>query len=119
MLLVIKKVIDYKTKLHITENRENIIKKRIVQLDMILTKIFDENVTTHTPLGSIDLSGYSCYSVLLRVDNATSNTQPFRFTTYNNNIQAYQHEFSATNGWHTHNVVHDIFSPTFSFVLYN
>ena len=43
---------------------------------MFLTKLFDGNVTTHTPLGGINLSGYSRYSVLLRIDNAASNTQP-------------------------------------------
>jgi hypothetical protein len=85
---------------------------------MILTKLFDGNITTHTPLGLLDLTGYSRYSVLLRIDNAASNTQPFRFTTYNNNIQVYQHDFNTTNGWHIHNIVHDIFHPRVSFVMY-
>jgi hypothetical protein len=86
---------------------------------MIVSKIFDGSVTTHTPLGKIDLSGYSRYSVLLRVDNAKSNTDPFRFTTYDNNIQVYQHEFTTTGGWHTHSVIHEIFHPSVSFILYN
>ncbi|HEY7569771.1 MAG TPA: hypothetical protein VH796_00255 [Nitrososphaeraceae archaeon] len=85
---------------------------------MILTKLFDGNVNTSTPLGGLNLSSFSHYSVLLRIDNAASNTQPFRFTTYNNNIQVYQHDFSTTNGWHTHNIVHDIFHPNVSFVMY-
>jgi hypothetical protein len=85
---------------------------------MILTKLFDGNITAHTPLGRVDLTGYSHYSVILRIDNAGSNTQPFRFTTYNYNIQVYQHDFNTVNGWHTHNVVHDIFHPDVSFVMY-
>lgn len=86
---------------------------------MIVSKIFDGSVTTHIPLGKIDLSGYSRYSVLLRVDNSKSNTDPFRFTTYNNNIQVYQHEFTTTSGWHTYTIIHEIFHPSVSFILYN
>ena len=87
---------------------------------MILKKVFDGTVTTHTPLGSIDLSGYRCYSVLLRVEDAKSDTEPFRFTTYNNGIQVYQDDFNTTGGWYIHNVIHDIFHPSpVSFVLYD
>jgi hypothetical protein len=85
---------------------------------MYLNKVFEGTVSTHTPLGSIDLSGYKSYAVLLRLDNAKSDTDDFRFTTYNNSIQVYQHDFKTTSGWHIHNVIHDIFHPKVSFVLY-
>jgi len=86
---------------------------------MILKKIFEGTVTTHTPLGNIDLSGYKRYSVLLRLDNAKSDTETFRFTTYNNSIQVYQHDFYTQNGWYIHNVIHEIYHPKVGFVLYN
>ncbi len=85
---------------------------------MILTKLFEDNITNHTHLGGLDLSGYSRYSILLRISNSSSNTEPFRFTTYNNNIQVYQHDFTTTNGWYNYNVVHDIFHPSVGFVMY-
>ncbi len=88
-------------------------------VQMILDTVYDGPVTKHTPLGNIDLSGYSVYSVLLRIDEAKSDTEDFRFTTYHNNIQVYQHDFKTTGGWHIHNVVHNIFHPKISFVLYN
>ncbi len=86
---------------------------------MILKKVFEGTVTTHTPLGNIDLSGYRRYSVLLRLDDARSDTEAFRFTTYNNNIQVYQHDFNTSSGWYIHNVIHNIFHPKVGFVLYN
>ncbi len=86
---------------------------------MILSTVFDGTVTTHTPLGNIDLSGYSNYSVLLRVDGAKNDTEGFRFTTYHDGIQVYQYDFKTTGGWHTHNVVHNIFHPKVGFVLYD
>jgi len=85
---------------------------------MLLKKIFDGRISDNTPLGGIDLSGFTQYSVLLRLDHSQNNTRHFNFTTYNNNIQVSNDIFLTTLGWHTHNAIYKIFHPLVSFVMY-
>ncbi len=87
---------------------------------MILEKLFDGNIASTTVLGNLDLAGYMRYSLILRIDDARSDTEPFRFITYHNHIQVYQHEFTTgkNNYWHTHNIVHNIFHPDVLFMMY-